>query len=74
MVVFMLRVVLMLHQQTRVLLIHQLQNLPRKLNLRRPVVGRAEVCHVVRCCSVSTCSGVIFKILFRLNHGVVIIV
>jgi hypothetical protein len=72
MVVLMLRVVLMLHQQTRVLLIHQLQNLPRKLNLRRHVAGRAEVCHVVQCCSVSSCSGVISKILFRLNHGVVI--
>jgi hypothetical protein len=56
MVVFMLRVVVMLHQQTRVLLIHQLQNLLRKLNLRRHVAGRAEVCHVVRCCSVSSCS------------------
>jgi hypothetical protein len=72
MVVFMLRVVVMLHQQTRVLLIHQLQNLPRKLNLRRHVAGRAEVYHVVRCCSVSSCSGVISEILFRLNHGVVI--
>jgi hypothetical protein len=74
MVVLMLRVVLMLHQQTRVLLIHQLQNLPRKLNLHRHVTGRAEVCHVVRCCSVSSFSGVISKILFCFNHGVVIIV
>jgi hypothetical protein len=57
-----------------VLLIHQLQNLPRKLNLRCHVARRAEVCHFVRCCSVSSCSGVISEILFRLNHGVVIIV
>jgi hypothetical protein len=28
----------------------------------------------VRCCSVSSCSGVISKILFCFNHGVVIIV
>jgi hypothetical protein len=46
-VVFMLRVIVTLHQQTRVLLIHQIQNLPRKLNLRHHVAGRAEVCHVV---------------------------
>jgi hypothetical protein len=74
MVVFMLWVVLMLHQQTHVLLIHQLQNLPRKLNLRRHVAGRAEVCHVVRCFSVSSYNGIISEILFRLNHDVVIIV
>jgi hypothetical protein len=61
-------------EEPRVLLIHQLQNLPRKLNLRRHIAGRAEVSHVVRCCSVSSCSGVISDILFRLNHGVVIIV
>jgi hypothetical protein len=56
------------------LLIHQLQNLPRKLNLGRHVAGMDEVCHVVRCCSVSSCGVVISEILFCLNHGVVIIV
>jgi hypothetical protein len=35
MVVFMLRVVFTVLQQTRVLLIHQLKRLPRKINLHR---------------------------------------
>jgi hypothetical protein len=43
----LLMVVFMLHHQTRLLLIHQLQNLPRKLNLRHHVAGMDEVTPVL---------------------------
>jgi hypothetical protein len=39
--VFMLRVVFMLHQQPRVLLIHQLKKLLRKVNLSRHIARMA---------------------------------
>jgi hypothetical protein len=43
----LLKVVFMLHQQTHVLLIHQLEKLPRKLNLCHQIARMAEVCHFV---------------------------
>jgi hypothetical protein len=46
-VAFILWVVFMLHQQTRVLLIRQIKKLPRKLNLRRHIARMAEVSHFV---------------------------
>jgi hypothetical protein len=61
MVLFMLRVVFMLHQQTRVLLIHQLKELLGKINLRRHITRMAEVCHFLRCCSLF-CNAVIFEL------------
>jgi hypothetical protein len=58
MVVFMLRAVFMLHQQTRVLLIHQLTG---KINLCPHIAIMVEVCHFLRCYSLS-CSVVIFEL------------
>jgi hypothetical protein len=43
MVVFMLWVVVMLHQQTRVLLLHQLKKVQGKINLRRHIARMVEV-------------------------------
>jgi hypothetical protein len=61
MLVFMLQVVFMLHQQTRVFLIYQLKKLPGKINLRRHIKRMAEVFHFLRCCNLS-CSVVIFEL------------
>jgi hypothetical protein len=69
----LLGVVFMLHQQTRVLPIHELEKLPRKLNFRCHITKMAEVCHFVWCCSLWSCGAVIFELLFRLNHGTVIL-
>jgi hypothetical protein len=54
-------VVFMLHQQTRVLLIHQLKKVQRKINLRSHITRMTEVCHFLRCCNLF-CSAVIFEL------------
>jgi hypothetical protein len=41
-------VVFMLHQQTRVLLIHQLRKVQGKINLDRDITRIAKVCHFLR--------------------------
>jgi hypothetical protein len=51
----------MLHQHTRVLLIHHKKKLPGKINLRRHIAKTTEVCHFLRCCNLS-CSVVIFEL------------
>jgi hypothetical protein len=63
----MLRVVFMLHQQTLVLLIHQLKRVQGKINLGRHIARMAEVCHFLRYCNIF-CSVVIFEL-----HVIVIV-
>jgi hypothetical protein len=52
---------LYVHQQTRVLLIHQLKELLGKIKLHRHITRMTEVCHFLRCCSLF-CSAVIFEL------------
>jgi hypothetical protein len=47
MVVFMLRVVFTVLQQTRMLLIHQLKKVPRKINIRHHITRMAKYWHFV---------------------------
>jgi hypothetical protein len=47
----LLMVVFRLHQQAHLLLIHQLQKVQGKINLRRHIARMAEVCHFLRRCN-----------------------